>query len=171
MNMNTATELRRLLLGLLPGEEPQGIGIAGYRVSCRRDSFEVLESIKEALAFILTFKIGIDSACAEDRDATDTDTLRLLLEEQVTRQLSEWSRGKFDLSANDTDANHYLSGFGWGRDWHWWDAQIRTDNDFLLLLEVSGWPCSGLTALRSLLGKCGAESMDEIPEEKWALIN
>lgn len=167
MDMNTTDELRHILLGLRADERPQGFGIAGYRVSCRRDSFDVLESVKEALAFILTVKIGIESACGEDGNGADADAIRLLLEENVTKELAEWYRQKFDLRADDTAADYVVSGFGRGRDWCWWDARIRTDNDFLLLLDVSGWPCSGLIALRSLLGKCGAESVDEIPEAEW----
>jgi hypothetical protein len=167
MDMNTTGELRHILLGLRADEEPQGFGIAGYRVSCRRDPFEVLESVKEALAFILTVKIGIESASDEDVNGADTDGIGLLLEEQVTKELADWYRQKFDLRVDDNGADQVVSGFGRGRDWCWWDAFIRTDNDFLLLLDVSGWPCSGLTALRSLLEKCGAESMDEIPKEEW----
>lgn len=166
MNLNATEELRHLLLGLRADDEPRGFGIAGYRVSCRRDSYDVLESLKEALAFILICHIGLEPAFDADEDGTHTHELQLLLQEHVTKQLSEWYRQKFDLRPNDTDAN-YVNGFGWGRDWRWWDARIRGDNDFLLLLDVSGWPCSGLTALRSLLEKCGAESMDEIPEEEW----
>lgn len=166
MDINTKDELRRLLLGLRADEEPQGIGIAGYRVACRRDSFEVLECLKETLAFILTFHMGMESASDADGESIETDDVHLLLQEHVMRQLSEWYRQKFGLSATDTGSDH-VSGFSWGRDWRWWDWRIRTDNDFLLLLEVSGWPCSGLTALRSLLEKCGAESMDEIPQEEW----
>lgn len=166
MEMNTTDELRHILLGLRADEEPKGIGVAGYRVSCRRDSFDVLESAKEALAFILTFNIGIESACDEDRQGPDADDIRLLLQENLTGQLSKWYRQKFELSASETDVD-CVSAFSWGRDWRWWDAQIRTDNDFLLLLDVSGWPCSGLSALRRLLEKCGAESVDEIPKEEW----
>jgi hypothetical protein len=166
MNSNSTDELRRLLLGLRVDEEPQGIGIAGYRVTCRRDSFVVLESVKEALAFILTCYIAVKPTFDVDGDGANTHAIHLLMEEHLTKELAAWYRQKFDLSANDTDGN-YMRGFGWGRDWRWWEARVRTNNDFLLLLEVSGWPCSGLTALRSLLEKCGAESMDELPQEEW----
>lgn len=166
MDMNTTAELRHILLGLRADEQPQGFGIAGYRVSCRRDSFDVLESVKGALAFILTCYIGMKPSFDADGEDPDTHTIHLALQEQVTKELAVWYRQKFDLSADDKGAD-CVSGFGWGRDWRWWDARIRTDNDFLLLLDVSGWPCSGLTALRSLLEKCGAESMDEIPEKEW----
>lgn len=163
MDMNPTDELRRLLSGVRADEEPRGIGIAGYRVSCRRDSFAVLESLREALSFILTVKLGIEFVSNYDGVGADVS---LLLEEQVTKQLAEWYRQRFGLRADDTAAG-CVSGFGRGRDWHWWDWRIRADNEFLLLLEVSGWPCSGLMALRSLLEKCGAESMDEIPTEEW----
>jgi len=166
MDMDTTDELRHILLGLRAGEKPRGFGIAGYRVTCRRDSYEVLESVKEALTFILTVKIGIESGLAQDEGRTDAERVGLILEETVIKQLSEWYRHRFNLQGTENGAD-YVSGFGRGRDWSWWEARIRSDNDFLLLLEVSGWPCSGLTALRSLLEKCGAESMEEIPEQEW----
>jgi hypothetical protein len=166
MDTNTRDELRHLLLGLRPEEEPKGFGIAGYRVTCRRDSSDVLECVKETLEFILTFHLGMVTAANIENDLTDPDDIILLLEEQVMSQLTEWYRQRFSLSANDTSAD-CVRGFSWTRDWRWWDWRIRTERDFLLLLDVSGWPCSGLTALRSVLSQCGAESMDEIPLEQW----
>ena len=166
MDMNTNDELRHLLLGVRADEAPQGFGIAGYRVSCPRDSFAVLESARETLTFILTCKLGVETASTEGSAQPDLYDVSLLLEERVTQELSAWYRQRFNLEPNDSSAD-CVRGFGRGRDWQWWDARIRADNDFLLLLDVSGWPCSGLTALRNLLEKCGAESMDEMPEEEW----
>lgn len=166
MDTDTTAELRHIILGLRDGEEPGGLGIAGYRVTCRRDSYEVLESVKEALTFILTIRIGIETGLAQDEGQADAERIGLILEETVIKQLSEWYRHRFNLPEHDNGADH-VRGFGRGRDWSWWDARIRTDNEFLLLLQVSGWPCSGLTALRSLLEKCGADSMDELPEKDW----
>jgi hypothetical protein len=166
MDTNTRDELRRLLLGLRTDEAPKGFGIAGYRVTCRRDSFAVLECVRETLEFILTFHLGMVTASDIENDLTDPDDILRLLQEQVMSQLMEWYRQKFSLSSNDTNAD-CVRGFTWSRDWRWWDARIRTEGDFLLLLDVSGWPCSGLTALRSVLYRCGVESMDEIPLEQW----
>jgi len=166
MDTNTKHELRHLLLGLRTGEKPTGFGIAGYRVICRRDSSDVLESVKETLEFILTFHLGMVTAANLENDLTDPDDILFLLREQVFGQLKEWYRQRFSLSADDTNAD-CVRGFIWTRDWRWWDARIRTDKDFLLLLDVSGWPCSGLKALRRVLYECGAESMDEIAEAEW----
>jgi len=166
MDTNTKDELRHLLLGSRAEEGPTGLGLAGYRVTCRRDSSDVLECVKETLEFILTFYLGMVTAANLEHDLTDPDDILFLLQEQSMSQLKEWYQQRFSLSADDTNAD-CVRGFMWTRDWRWWDARIRTDRDFLLLLDVSGWPCSGLTALRSVLYKCGAESMDEIPKEQW----
>jgi hypothetical protein len=166
MDTNTKDELRRLLLGLRTEEEATGIGIAGYRVTCRRDSSDVLECVKETLEFILTLHLGMVTAANIENDLTDPDDLLFLLQEPVMSQLAGWYRQKFSLDANDTNAD-CVRGFMWTRDWRWWDARLRTDKDFLLLLEVSGWPCSGLTALRRVLYESGAESIDEIAEAEW----
>jgi hypothetical protein len=166
MDTNTKDEVRRLLVGLRTDEGPKGFGVAGYRVTCRRDSFAVLECVRETLAFILTFHLGMVTASNIENDLTDPDDITLLLQEQVMSQLTEWYRQRFNLSANDTSVD-CVRGFTWSRDWRWWDWRIRSEEDFLLLLDVSGWPCSGLTPLRSVLYQCGAASMDEIPEAEW----
>ena len=166
MDTETTAELRHILLGLRAGEEPGGLGITGYRVTCRRDSYEVLESVKEALTFILTVRIGIETGSDQDEGQAAAERIGLILEETVIKQLSEWYRHRFNLKEHDNGAAE-VRGFGRGRDWRWWDARILDDNEFLLLLQVSGWPCSGLTALRSLLENCGADSMDELPEKEW----
>lgn len=166
MDTNTRDELRRLLLGLRTDEEPAGFGIAGYPVICRRDSSEVLACVKETLEFILTFHLGMVTAANIENDLTDPDDILILLQEQVMSRLTEWYRQRFGLSADDTNAD-CVRGFIWTRDWRWWDARVLTDKDFLLMLDVSGWPCSGLTNLRKVLYDCGAESMDEIAKEQW----
>lgn len=126
----------------------------------------MLDCVKETLAFILTVHLGMESASDLNTEGDDDYDLLLLLREQVMNQLAEWYRQRFSLSAHDSDAD-CVSGFGSSRDWRWWDARVRTERDFLVMLDVSGWPCSGLTVLRRVLEKCGAESMDEIAKEQW----
>ncbi len=161
MDIHRRDELRHLVSGLRPDEAPQGFGIAGYRVSCRRDSYAVLESLTETLIFILTVHLGVELASDPQGDPND-----YVLRDHVMNQLAAWYRQRFALGADHGDAD-CVSKFGIGRDWRWWEARILTDGDFLILLDVSGWPCSGLTALRSVLDKCGAESMTEIPKEQF----
>jgi hypothetical protein len=164
--MTTGDELRHILLGPHLDEKPAGLGIAGYRVTCAGDASEVLDRLREILAFILVTMSGIESVTSgESRASTKVAGDRLEgLQDLVDGELSQWLQHKVGQPIDRAKVQCVCSE---SRDWRWWDSRLRRNGEFLLLLEVSGWPCSCLDALRAITRYCGGETFDEIPKEQW----
>ncbi len=168
--ISVTQELKRLLEGINPTEEPAGVGLVSFVADCAGQAEAVLERVKEVLGVVLTR--------TEDQWPTGTEWERLLPawfvvacapernEEEEERWLLWWK----SLPPNEqarvegsepwalSDWIHWFNPEM--RSWYWWKASANDPDVLRVEVEVASWPfASG--ALEWLLRAAGAVHVEK----------
>ncbi len=158
-------EIRRILDGPAADESPSGMGLVEYRIHSDGDISAVMKRIRHALVMLVSVELVLD---VSDSD-TEMDEYQQWKHEEVDayigRQLVCWFVEDVDKGADMGDVKSSIRYFGDGRDWCWWNISQLNEHDALLQIEISGFPISGLDALRWLCSHCGGSSLEALASE------
>jgi hypothetical protein len=162
-------ELRRLQNGRSADDKPSGTRIARLCVTCSTDPLEAVLGAKEVLKALdraalagwpqaqisPSFPAWFIAACAPESSRQDAE-----------QWVAWWSKlsEKEKIKAEEEKDWSLESWLYWmepqNREWFWWDAQVETNPDRIILqLEVTAWPFSW-GALRWLLRTAGASGVE-----------
>jgi hypothetical protein len=161
----TADELRRLLDGPRPDEQPDRAGLLTVTARCAGDAAEVLARAREVLAVVLTHSDGPWPSEQDWRDLLPSWFVEACAEEETPEQtqqrLARWREMSIQERAEETrnerwSLNNWIAWFEpEERQWFWWSAEVQDPDHLVVRVEVAGWPAP-TGALEWLLRACGA---------------
>jgi hypothetical protein len=163
MNLKTR-EIKHLTLGATP-DNIQGINLISYRIICNEDAWNTLESVKQILIFINTAGLGFDSIIPEfppDPKNIWTEALRT----QIYDEILQWLPTKLKQKVASSELIYAVQCLTGTRDWLWWDADILTETEMMVQLEIYGWPVSGIDAFKWLFIQFGANQIELVKNIK-----
>jgi hypothetical protein len=146
--MTSTSEIKRLLTGANPDENPGGLGVFRFEVYCDRNAEQVLQRIKEVLQIVLS----------QNEDAW-------LDEQRIINQLPAWFIDQCAQEPVEVTSDEKWSIADWlywfepdNRYWFWWDAEVKNQDLIHVDIEVHEFPYP-YEALLWLLRASGAKSI------------
>jgi hypothetical protein len=141
--MNQQDELRHVMLGPMPEDVIDGIGIVRFIVRCPGNSSDVLRKCREVLNVVLP-------PLEEWREILPSWFIRQCVEERTEEEDEKWLEQWRQLSPEQQmrlskESRWSLSEWiAWfqaeDRSWYWWDAVIDNPTVLRVAVEVHEWP-------------------------------
>jgi len=138
-----------------------GMDVMEYVIHSDAPIAPVVVRVRHALIVLVSAEMMVDTAYEEDAiDEWEQETM----EEAMSISMQAWLDGFLPGTATP-DIAGLARGFGDGRDWRWLAVQKTNEHEAVLYLAITGFPVSGLDALRTLCLQCGATAFEERGED------
>jgi len=156
-------EIARLMDGACDASTAadSGADVMEYAMHSDAPVASVIARVRHALIVLVSAEMMVDIAYeADEIDEWEQEPM----EEAMRISMQAWLDGFLPESAA-SDIDGLACGFGSGRDWRWLAVQKTNEHEAVVSLAITGFPVSGLDALRTLCLQCGATAFEECCED------
>jgi len=161
---NMDMEIARLMDGACDASTAaeSGMGVVEYVIRSDAPVAPVIARVRHALIVLVSAEMMVDIAYeADEIDEWEQEPM----DEAMSISMQAWLDSFLtESAASDTDG--LARSFGYGRDWRWLAVQKTNEHEAVVSLVITGFPVSGLEALRTLCLQCGATAFEECDEDE-----